>query len=346
MMNEYSDNLLKYVNDPSHVGFIEQPDGIGETGLDGGNVGNRLAVRFTLQVHRERIQKVRFQVFGCGYTIAACAAAAELCEGRKLQDIAGVTSAAINQRLNYSLPAERSYCAELASEALHAAVASARDAARPVAVQLVPEQPDGSPRVQKTDPLYKALLAASVPALSQPEIEDRQMFACLLTVASQDSWPLHPALGLDERATERILATFFPSFDKTLLERYRGNKFPPLPDINADVQTLLQGYLDTEASVQERQAGELLVRILAARASYPGHLWVAMGFFQRSQLSAAIQRHLPRLAAANHNNMRWKRFFFKQVCELNGGILCKNPNCGDCSDYSLCFVDEEEPVLQ
>jgi nitrogen fixation protein NifQ len=66
-----------------------------------------------------------------------------------------------------------------------------------------------------------------------------------------------------------------------------------------------------------------------------------MGLFERPQLSAAIHRHLPALFAANGKNMRWKRFFFKQVCDLNGGLMCKTPNCGECSDYALCFGEEE-----
>ncbi len=40
--------------------------------------------------------------------------------------------------------------------------------------------------------------------------------------------------------------------------------------------------------------------------------------------------------------MRWKRFFFKTVCDLNGGLMCKSPNCGVCSDYALCFAPEGE----
>jgi len=51
-----------------------------------------------------------------------------------------------------------------------------------------------------------------------------------------------------------------------------------------------------------------------------------------------IRRHLPTLAAANNKGMRWKRYLFKQVCEMNGGMMCKSPNCGDCSDYTLCFA--------
>jgi nitrogen fixation protein NifQ len=63
-----------------------------------------------------------------------------------------------------------------------------------------------------------------------------------------------------------------------------------------------------------------------------------MGLFSRPELSAAIRRHLPALAAANHKGMRWKRFLFRQLCEQTGGSLCKTPDCGRCSDYSLCFA--------
>ena len=66
-----------------------------------------------------------------------------------------------------------------------------------------------------------------------------------------------------------------------------------------------------------------------------------MGLFKRPQLSAAIRRHLPSVFAANNQNMRWKRFFFKQVCDLHGGTLCRTPNCGECSDYALCFAKDE-----
>ena len=47
-------------------------------------------------------------------------------------------------------------------------------------------------------------------------------------------------------------------------------------------------------------------------------------------------------AEANNQNMRWKRFLYKQVCDRNGGMLCKSPTCGDCSDYAFCFAPESE----
>ncbi len=349
MENLYSENILKYVNDASRVGFIDKADGIGETGLEGANLGNRLAVRFTLSAYQGRIQKIRFQVFGCGFTIAACAAAAELCEGRALAEVAKISSDAIHKHMGFALPPERSYCADLAAEALRAAVNSVKKSSAVVSTTIVSEDTDQHARVQESDPLYKALLAGCVPAMSQAEIDDRQMFACLITVASQDAWPVHKALGLDEKVLQRILITFFPGFDTELLNAGKEKEFPPLPEINSDVLSLLLSYIAPDATVYERQAGKLLAHIIAARAAFTGHLWVAMGFFQRPQLSSAIRRHLPRLAAANNKNMRWKRFMFKQVCDLNGGTMCKTPNCGDCSDYALCFVtdsDEEDVVYQ
>lgn len=345
MENLYSENILKYVNDASRVGFIDKADGIGETGLEGANVGNRLAVRFTLSVYQGHIQKIRFQVFGCGFTIAACAAAAEYCEGKCIDNVARISSDAIHKHMGFALPPERSYCADLASEALRAAIKSAMGASRVVSTTIVSEGNDQHARVKESDFLYKALLAGCVPAMSQAEIDDRQMFACLLTVASQDAWPVHKALGLDEKVLQRILATFFPGFDTSLLDEGRNKTFEPLPEINQDVLTLLLSYIAPDATVYQRQAGKLLAHLIAARAAFPGHLWVAMGFFQRPQLSSAIRRHLPLLAAANDKNMRWKRFLFKQVCDLNGGTLCKTPNCGDCSDYALCFVDDDEEIV-
>ena len=62
-----------------------------------------------------------------------------------------------------------------------------------------------------------------------------------------------------------------------------------------------------------RTSSLLLARMIAARTARPGHLWVAMGLFERPQLSASIRRLLPSLAAANSQNMRWKRYLFKQV---------------------------------
>lgn len=39
--------------------------------------------------------------------------------------------------------------------------------------------------------------------------------------------------------------------------------------------------------------------------------------------------------------MKWKKFFYRQLCEQAEVLICKSPNCAVCSDYSLCFAPTE-----
>jgi nitrogen fixation protein NifQ len=117
---------------------------------------------------------------------------------------------------------------------------------------------------------------------------------------------------------------------------------PPLT--NDDILNLLATYLPYDAKGYTPSPSLWLSRILATRAAHTGHLWRAMGLFARTELTAAIRRHLPALSVDNHRGMRWKRFLFKKLCEQSGGVLCKTPDCGVCSDYALCFAGEELPV--
>jgi len=81
MSVSYSDTIRCWAADTRRAGSLADADGIGEVGLGDGEAGRRLAVRFALRVRAGRAEVVRFQVFGCGFTIAACAAAAAMAEG-------------------------------------------------------------------------------------------------------------------------------------------------------------------------------------------------------------------------------------------------------------------------
>ena len=336
-MTGYSDTIRKYAADNSHVGQLDNPDGMGEVGLAGREAGQRLAVRFTLNVASRRIKDIRFQVFGCGFTVAACAAAAELVRGQPLEHIQTLTAGMIDRQLG-GLPAERSYCAVLATQALQAAAASVAGGSERVRSDLSAigqEQGDHAARITADDELYKALMATAAPAdMTQ---EDRRLFAGVLTVASREPYPLAAALGVDEATCEKILETCFPGFERSAFAAKDPDNQATAPDVSQDVLALLLAHVPEEGSSFRLQLACWLARIIAARAAQPGHLWIAMGFFERPQLTAAIRRHLPGLAQANNQGMRWKRFLFKQVCEAHGGMLCKSPNCTDCSEYELCF---------
>lgn len=333
-MKGFTDIIRRYAADDRYSGELSNADGTGEIGLGADQAGRQIAVRFTLQVSEKRITDLRYQVFGCGYSMAACAAAAQLAVGATLEK-AQIIDAETVDKLLQGLPADRRYCANLAAEALQAAISSA--CSRTTTVQTVyhPPSEEHNPRVSEDDPLYRSLIDSSAPA-DIPE-EDRQLFACLLTVASREPYPTADALGLTTAELSDLHRTIFPQWDPAAAEGLTVDT-EPLPEINGEVRLWLLSHVPADKTIPP--ACRWLAKTLAARAAHPGHLWIAMGLFMRPQLSSAIRRHLPSVFAANNKSMRWKRFFFKQVCDLHGGTMCRTPNCGECSDYALCFTED------
>ncbi len=83
-----------------------------------------------------------------------------------------------------------------------------------------------------------------------------------------------------------------------------------------------------------------LAPIIARRALEPRHLWEDLGLPSRAALSAMISRHLPGLAKANGQNMRWKKFLYRQICAEEGFALCLAPSCGECAERAACFAPD------
>ena len=83
-----------------------------------------------------------------------------------------------------------------------------------------------------------------------------------------------------------------------------------------------------------------LAAMIARRAMEPNHLWEDLGLRDRSELSRLLARHFAPLAVRNTKNMRWKRFFYRTLCEADGVVLCTTPVCSSCSDFDLCFGEE------
>jgi nitrogen fixation protein NifQ len=336
----YTNIIRQWAVDTRRAGTLEHADGIGEVGLGDGEVGKRLAVRFALRVSDGLAPIVRFQVFGCGFTIAACAAAADLAEGRPLAEIVDIDTRTIDAALG-GLPPERSYCADLAVEALRAAVKSACNGRSPIAATIATED-DHTPSVTLDDRVYRLLFDSSPPPGASPD--DRHLFACVLAVATSEPHDIATALGLHIEDLENILHRYFPAVSLTELETISAPPSERPPLTNGDILNLLTTYLPCNADGCTPAPSLWLAHILAARASHPGHLWRAMGLFARTELTAAISRHLPALSSDNNQGMRWKRFLYKKLCEQSGGGMCKAPDCGECSDYALCFAGQESAV--
>ncbi|HPN01450.1 MAG TPA: nitrogen fixation protein NifQ [Methylotenera sp.] len=71
------------------------------------------------------------------------------------------------------------------------------------------------------------------------------------------------------------------------------------------------------------------------------HLWQDMQLPNRKALSELMLHHFPTLAAKNTGDMKWKKFFYKQLCEREDIFICKSPSCSECVDYQQCFGSEE-----
>ena len=85
---------------------------------------------------------------------------------------------------------------------------------------------------------------------------------------------------------------------------------------------------------------EWMADILAAGCMGSDHLWQDMGFWSRQDLSSFIGYNFPTLAAKNDRDMKWKRFFYKQLCIQEGIYTCRAPSCEVCVDYAKCFGPE------
>lgn len=336
-MTGYTETIRHWATDTRRTGILMDADGTGEVGLDLKEPGSRLAARFTLKVERDRVSDVRYQVFGCGFSMATCAMAADLAIGNSLDEVQTIDAKCLDAALK-GLPVERGYCADLAVQALHAAVRSALNGRHPAQASM-PQEAEHFARVTDEDPVYATLLKTTKP--DQVTIEDRHLFACLLAVAAQEPYDTATALGLDDNDLSAILEDYFPGVDRALLVQYSKPTAERSAERNRELLAILLSHLPIESGNRKLHNSVRLAHILAARAALPGHLWVAMGLFERQELTAAIRRHLPSLVVANHQNMRWKRYLFKQVCDRNGGMMCKAPNCGVCSDYELCFAVDD-----
>jgi nitrogen fixation protein NifQ len=58
-------------------------------------------------------------------------------------------------------------------------------------------------------------------------------------------------------------------------------------------------------------------------------------------LSELMHGRFTSLAERNTQDMKWKKFLYKQLCERAEIRVCKAPSCGVCTDYAKCFGPEE-----
>jgi nitrogen fixation protein NifQ len=139
--------------------------------------------------------------------------------------------------------------------------------------------------------------------------------------------------GMTERSFQALMRSCFPGCE------LRNGWVPSNTALAADeFDELLDLLLDHRAHPGE--ASNWLSCAIASAAMHENHLWQDMGLPNRPLLSQLLRDNYPTLAARNTGDMKWKKFFYRQLCERAGVVICKSPNCADCSDYALCFSPE------
>lgn len=88
------------------------------------------------------------------------------------------------------------------------------------------------------------------------------------------------------------------------------------------------------------EESEWLAHAIAAACMGDNHLWEDMGLPDRAALSALLREHFRALSDQNTANMKWKKFFYKQLCARAEINICKSPSCAACADYKVCFGPE------
>jgi nitrogen fixation protein NifQ len=138
--------------------------------------------------------------------------------------------------------------------------------------------------------------------------------------------------------------------------RLLGRYFPGAPPEMADAEALSapggactaiepEEFDDLLALLRQHRRDDLeetqwLAHAIASACAGGNHLWEDMGMPNRAALSQLLKRYFPTLYFKNTGNLRWKRFFYKSLCDRAQARLCKAPSCGVCSDYAQCFGPE------
>lgn len=170
-----------------------------------------------------------------------------------------------------------------------------------------------------------------------------QCFACIWTIAAREaeakSADISQTIGLARGDLVALAARWRPAPDAGAIARFaRGNV------VLDDEEEMLLALLDAHRA-DEGSDAYWLARMVTRRAMQPNHLWQDLGLPDRAAVSRLLREKFPRLAGRNVNNMKWKKFFYRSLCEMEGFHLCTAPSCRECDDFDACFGPEDGESL-
>lgn len=148
--------------------------------------------------------------------------------------------------------------------------------------------------------------------------------------------------GCTEAALAELLARHFPGAEVPLAEFGGPSIAAALPQRLDEVEDVVSLLLPA-ADPADPDAG-WLATVIAEGCLGDDHLWQDLGLEHRSQLGWLLDTHFGALARRNVADMKWKRFFYKQLCDREQ-VLCRSPSCGICSDHARCFGSETDGAV-
>lgn len=113
----YSEVLLDHFRNPRNAGTIRDADGLGEAENP---VCGDLA-KIAIRVAGGRVIEARFQMYGCGPSIAAASVGTELVREMALEQARTIQAEKIEEALK-GLPPDRKHAAHVVAEAIRAAI--------------------------------------------------------------------------------------------------------------------------------------------------------------------------------------------------------------------------------
>lgn len=165
---------------------------------------------------------------------------------------------------------------------------------------------------------------------------DRHLFACILAKGwSQAPRPLPDAVGLPVAELDALREAYFP--DAHWLVAGQPVECGSDAIEEADFRTLLIANATQPGAREARWLAAMVVR----RSMEPDHLWQDLGLTSRADLSGLLHRHFQPLASRNIRDMKWKKFFYREMCAAEGMSVCKSPVCDSCADFAICFGPED-----
>lgn len=170
--------------------------------------------------------------------------------------------------------------------------------------------------------------------------EIEQFWHPMLSSHLSGAGALPPQLGLSHTDFNHMLELAFANAPEGIQDNSNAEKralYQTLAELRRDETAELSQLLDRYAESQ-RFYTKQAVAVIAAACLGSAHLWSDLGLPERPRLSEMIRYYFPELFTLNNRNMRWKRFFYKQLCEQGGDYVCRAPSCEECSSYSECFT--------